>query len=103
MLWLQRRPLPAIHDGIGSMTAGLLMSMWKLLFARALEVGSYAWVHERWCVADLPWDSPWMWWAAFFGVDLGYYLFHRMAHGKFAPPLPPPPLMHAHRLDVYSP
>lgn len=48
----------------------------------AFEVTSYAWVFHHFCVVHLPWNSAIVWWLAFFGVDFGYYWFHRMAHGE---------------------
>lgn len=43
------------------------------------------WFHARFCVWELPWDSPLTWLVAFFGVDCGYYWFHRFAHGTSSP------------------
>lgn len=39
----------------------------------------YEWLYER-RLLDLDWSSPVTWWVAAFGVDLGYYWFHRATH-----------------------
>ena len=52
------------------------------IFVRSLTIEGYVWVHQRYRYTVLPWDSPWTWWLTFLGVDLGYYWFHRLAHGK---------------------
>lgn len=39
----------------------------------------YEWLYER-RLLDLDWSSPITWWVAAFGVDLGYYWFHRATH-----------------------
>jgi len=39
-------------------------------------------VYDNYNILKLPWDSAWTWWLCFLGVDLGYYWFHRLAHGK---------------------
>lgn len=43
---------------------------------------SYMWVYDHFKVFELPWNSQWTWWLCFLGVDMGYYWFHRLAHGK---------------------
>ena len=82
MRWMQSKPLPRVKDSINSLSAGLMMQLARLIIG-AFEVTSYAWVYEHWRIAELPWDSSLTWWVAFFGVDCGYYWFHRMAHGKY--------------------
>lgn len=48
---------------------------------KSIGITGYIWVYENYHVYELPWDSAWTWWLCFLGVDLGYYWFHRMAHG----------------------
>lgn len=52
------------------------------LFIKAISLVSYMWVHEHFKIFELPWNSQWTWWLCFLGVDMGYYWFHRFAHGK---------------------
>ncbi|XP_064594714.1 alkylglycerol monooxygenase-like [Liolophura sinensis] len=68
-----------INDGVTSMSAGLFSRL-PLYLMRTVELGSYVWVFEKFCVYELAWDSAWTWWLAFLAVDLGYYWFHRLAH-----------------------
>jgi len=49
---------------------------------KSIQVVGYVWVYDNLRITELPWDSAWTWWLAFMLVDLGYYWFHRMAHGK---------------------
>lgn len=41
----------------------------------------YEWLY-KYRVLDLPWDSLYTWWAAFFFVDFCYYWVHRANHGE---------------------
>ncbi|XP_013417440.1 alkylglycerol monooxygenase isoform X1 [Lingula anatina] len=68
-----------INDAITSAGAGLI-SLLPLLLMRGIEITGYVWVHERFCLYELPWNSAWTWWLCFIAVDFGYYWFHRMAH-----------------------
>ena len=77
----QGLPRVRVNDAIGSMSAGLIMLMLSFVFLRGFEVLAYVWIYENFRLVALPWDSPWTWWLMFFGVDLGYYWFHRMGHG----------------------
>ena len=52
------------------------------VFIKSIEVSAYIYVHEHYCIVELPWDSPWTWLFSFLAVDLGYYWAHRMGHGK---------------------
>lgn len=83
--WLQKLPALLTNDSIGSMSAGLIMSIMSNTFFTSLQIAAYIWVYENYRLVTLPWDSPITWWIMFFGVDLGYYWFHRMAHGKNKP------------------
>ncbi|MFT7805325.1 alkylglycerol monooxygenase [Arapaima gigas] len=68
-----------INDGITSVSAGV-MSRLSHLFVRSLELSCYVYVWNNYRLMELPWDSPWTWWLAFLGVDLGYYWLHRLSH-----------------------
>ena len=46
-----------------------------------LEMNLYTWVHETYRLVDLPWNAWYTWFLCIFGVDLGFYLWHRAAHG----------------------
>ena len=79
---LQGLPRVRINDTIGSLTAGMILLMLSGIILRGVEVLVYTWVYNNFRLITLPWDSPWTWWIMFFGFDLGYYWFHRAAHGK---------------------
>ncbi|KTG06563.1 hypothetical protein cypCar_00021781 [Cyprinus carpio] len=79
--WLKTDgPRIKINDFITSLSAGM-MSRLPQLMMRSLELSSYIYVWNNFRLLELPWDSAWTWWLAFFGVDMGYYWFHRFAHG----------------------
>lgn len=80
--WLQSKPLPRKNDSINSISNGIVMELARIVIG-AFEVSTYAWVYHNFCVINLPWNSALVWWLAFFGVDFGYYWFHRMGHGEF--------------------
>lgn len=67
------------NDGLVSMSSGLLMRT-SMLLVRHLEILAYIWTYDNLHIVSLPWNSAWTWWFCFFGVDLGYYWFHRLAH-----------------------
>uniref|UniRef100_A0A8C2BH87 Alkylglycerol monooxygenase n=1 Tax=Cyprinus carpio TaxID=7962 RepID=A0A8C2BH87_CYPCA len=78
--WLKTDgPCIKINDFITSLSAGM-MSRLPQLMMRSLELSSYIYVWNNFRLLELPWDSAWTWWLAFFGVDMGYYWFHRFAH-----------------------
>ncbi|KAJ8415962.1 hypothetical protein AAFF_G00405190 [Aldrovandia affinis] len=68
-----------INDGATSVSAGMLSRL-PQLFVRSLELSTYLYIWNNYRVLELPWDSPWTWWLAFLGVDLGYYWIHRFSH-----------------------
>ncbi|XP_053323244.1 alkylglycerol monooxygenase [Spea bombifrons] len=77
--WIWKgRPL-RINDGLTSLSAGV-MSRLPDVVSRGIEITSYIYIWNNYRLAELPWESPWTWWLTFFGVDFGYYWFHRMAH-----------------------
>lgn len=81
--WLQRLPRLRINDSITSLSIALMWLMLNRMLLRGLEVSAYSWVHLHLRLVDLPWDSSLTWWVCFFGFDLAFYWFHRMAHGGF--------------------
>ena len=50
-----------------------------------IEFSIYMWAYQRFHLVDLPWDSAWTWWLCFLAYDMGYYFFHRYAHGRPIP------------------
>nr|XP_004652903.2 alkylglycerol monooxygenase [Jaculus jaculus] len=78
--WIFRgKPPGRLDDALTSMSAGVLSQLPRLFF-RSIEVTTYIYIWENYRLFDLPWDSPWTWYLTFFGVDFGYYWFHRMSH-----------------------
>ncbi|CAH1775785.1 unnamed protein product, partial [Owenia fusiformis] len=73
------RKLRLSNDGYISMSQGLCSEIPKL-FARSAELAAYMYIYDNWRIMELPWNSAITWWLAFFGVDIGYYWFHRYAH-----------------------
>ena len=67
------------HDAVASMGCGVGQQIIGLLFL-AVPVGGYALVYEHLRVATLSPSSPFAWVVLLFGVDLGYYLYHRASH-----------------------
>jgi len=78
---LQHKPLPRVNDSINSLSAGTILMLSQMCTA-AVEMVTYSWVYGTFQLVELPWDSVWTWLLTFLGVDLGYYWFHRMAHGE---------------------
>ena len=54
----------------------------RLLTKKSLELTMFIYIHEKWRLVDLPWDSSLTWFLSFLGMDFSYYWFHRAAHGK---------------------
>ncbi|XP_075908581.1 alkylglycerol monooxygenase [Petromyzon marinus] len=79
LCWYKGTRLPRVNDTVSSVSAGMLSQLAKLL-TRSVELSAFIFVHDRYRVASLPWDSPLTWGVTFLGVDLGYYWFHRLAH-----------------------
>jgi len=68
-----------LHDSVASMGCGIGQQVLGL-FLLSLRVGGYALVHEHLRVATLSPRSPLAWIVLIFGVDLGYYAYHRASH-----------------------
>ncbi|XP_077853126.1 alkylglycerol monooxygenase isoform X6 [Macaca mulatta] len=78
--WIHKGKSPGrLDDALTSISAGVLSRLPSLFF-RSIELTSYIYIWEKYRLFSLPWDSPWTWYLTFFGVDFGYYWFHRMAH-----------------------
>ncbi|XP_011729340.2 alkylglycerol monooxygenase isoform X5 [Macaca nemestrina] len=78
--WIHKGKSPGrLDDALTSISAGVLSRLPSLFF-RSIELTSYIYIWENYRLFSLPWDSPWTWYLTFFGVDFGYYWFHRMAH-----------------------
>lgn len=60
---------------------GYFICFIKRLLTKSIGITGYMWVYDNYCIYELPWNSAWTWWLCLLGVDLGYYWFHRMAHG----------------------
>ncbi|KAJ3110454.1 hypothetical protein HDU96_006609 [Phlyctochytrium bullatum] len=70
---------PRLNDAIGSISAGMIQQVTKI-FTKGLELSAYVYIFDNFRIVDVDPSNPWLWLLAFFGVDLGYYLFHRGAH-----------------------
>ncbi|CAH1401955.1 unnamed protein product [Nezara viridula] len=76
LLWLEKKPLMRINDGIVSLSHGLFQELGRLLF-RGGESILYIWIYNNYRIADLQWDSPITWYLTAIGVDFCYYWVHR--------------------------
>ncbi|CAH0559202.1 unnamed protein product [Brassicogethes aeneus] len=79
LLWIEKKPTFRINDGITSMSHGLIQESGRLIF-RGAESYVYLYIHEHFCVYQLPWDQPLTWYLAAIGVDFCYYWVHRACH-----------------------
>lgn len=79
VLWLERKPLMRVNDGLTSLSHGLIQECGRLVF-RGGESALYVYIYERYRLIDLPWDSPLTWYLAALGVDFCYYWVHRASH-----------------------
>ncbi|XP_060607517.1 alkylglycerol monooxygenase-like [Ruditapes philippinarum] len=68
-----------MNDAFTSLSAGMFSRL-PLLITRSITIAGYSWVYDHYCIKELPWESPWVWWFTFLGVDMAYYWFHRFAH-----------------------
>ncbi|ODM94028.1 Alkylglycerol monooxygenase, partial [Orchesella cincta] len=68
-----------LNDGIVSLAHGLYLGCQEFLF-RGIEHYVYIKIYEKYRLVELPWDSPYTWYLAAIGVDLGYYWVHRACH-----------------------
>ncbi|CAG5108675.1 Oidioi.mRNA.OKI2018_I69.chr1.g3903.t1.cds [Oikopleura dioica] len=68
------------RDAIGSLTAGSMSQMTKLLGEGGLEMAIYTALYNYGHFLDLENRSWTFWLIGFFGYDFGYYLTHRFGH-----------------------
>ncbi|XP_037789390.1 alkylglycerol monooxygenase-like [Penaeus monodon] len=66
------------NEVLTSLAIGLLHETTVFISEGAILLG-YEWLYQ-YRVLDLPWDSLYTWWAAFFFVDFCYYWVHRANH-----------------------
>jgi sterol desaturase/sphingolipid hydroxylase (fatty acid hydroxylase superfamily) len=69
-----------ITDSAASLSMGFGNQVFGTLFGAAIQTAAYLWVYEH-RIFTLPWTWPVMV-ACFFGEDLAYYWFHRVAHER---------------------
>eukprot|EP00105_Crassostrea_gigas_P027615 XP_011449002.1 PREDICTED: alkylglycerol monooxygenase [Crassostrea gigas] len=79
VMWYKKDKVNRFNDGATSIGAGQYSRL-PMLLTKSIGITGYIWVHDNYCLYELPWNSAWTWWLCLFGVDLGYYWFHRMAH-----------------------
>jgi sterol desaturase/sphingolipid hydroxylase (fatty acid hydroxylase superfamily) len=66
-------------DSIANLGCGVGQQLLGVFFG-VLRVVGYAWVYDRFRLATIPSGSVTAWVALFLGVDLAYYVFHRVSH-----------------------
>uniref|UniRef100_A0A1B6EA86 Alkylglycerol monooxygenase n=1 Tax=Clastoptera arizonana TaxID=38151 RepID=A0A1B6EA86_9HEMI len=79
ILWLEKKPLLRVNDGITSLSHGLIQECGRLLF-RGGESALYLYIYKNFRLVDIPWESTITWYIAVFGVDFCYYWVHRASH-----------------------
>ncbi len=77
--WRRRQPVYDVADAITSLHFGVLSQV-AGAFTRALTIGLYVLVYERFRATELPADSPWVWLLALLLYDFLYYWVHRFGH-----------------------
>jgi len=85
-LWAKLRgeKLYRLNDSVSDLGTGILDQVLGV-FVKALTVGAYALVWERFRVAEWEASSGWTWVVCFLGVDFFYYWFHRVSHESNLP------------------
>ncbi|PIK60670.1 putative alkylglycerol monooxygenase [Apostichopus japonicus] len=68
-----------LADSITSITAGMFLVVSDFV-VKGFDIAVYSWIYENYRLLNLPWDNAWTWLICLFGIDLGYYWCHRMAH-----------------------
>ncbi|KAF2901776.1 hypothetical protein ILUMI_04410 [Ignelater luminosus] len=79
ILWINRKPVYRLNDGITSLSHGLIQETGRLIF-RGAESYAYMYIYENFRLVDLPWNYPLTWYLAAIGVDFCYYWLHRACH-----------------------
>lgn len=80
----RREALYRLNDSVSDLSTGILDQVLGV-FTKAITVGAYAWIWERFRVADWQLASGWTWLLCFLGVDFFYYWFHRVSHESNLP------------------
>jgi sterol desaturase/sphingolipid hydroxylase (fatty acid hydroxylase superfamily) len=73
-----------LNDSVTDLSTGILDQVVGV-FTKAITVGAYAWVWERFRVAEWDLSSARTWVVCFLGVDFFYYWFHRVSHESNLP------------------
>ncbi len=73
----RRRRVYRLADAVADLGCGIAQQV-VAAFAGAALLAAYAAVHDRFRLLTLP--AAWGWLAAFVGVDLAYYWWHRLSH-----------------------
>ena len=66
-------------DSIANLGCGVGQQL-LAVFLGVLRIVGYAWVYDRFRLTTIPSGSVAAWVALFLGVDLSYYVFHRVSH-----------------------
>jgi alkylglycerol monooxygenase len=80
----KREKLYRLNDSVSDLSTGVLDQVLGV-FTKAITVGAYAWVWERFRVTEWDLSSGWTWLLCFLGVDFFYYWFHRVSHESNLP------------------
>ncbi|KAG7169825.1 Alkylglycerol monooxygenase-like 5 [Homarus americanus] len=75
---LRGKKVGRLNDNVTSLGHAILYESLKL-FTRWFEMSGYLWIYQYRFI-DIPWNSPWAWWAGFIAADFVYYWFHRASH-----------------------
>ncbi len=75
----ERRRLYRLNDTLNDLACGTIQQLVGV-FAKAALFAGYVLVFERFALFALDPSAPWVWLAAFVGVDFCYYWFHRLSH-----------------------
>ncbi|XP_072384079.1 alkylglycerol monooxygenase-like isoform X1 [Diabrotica undecimpunctata] len=79
ILFMENKPIYRLNDGLTSISHGLIQHLGKLLF-RGSESYLYFYIHQHFCLINLPWNNLITWYLAALGVDFCYYWVHRACH-----------------------
>ncbi len=75
----RRQSVYRFADTLADLGCGVAQRVMLLLFGAALVAG-YALVYRHVRLVTFPEGSPWPWVVAIVGVDLAYYVWHRLSH-----------------------
>ncbi|MBI5536717.1 MAG: sterol desaturase family protein [Deltaproteobacteria bacterium] len=68
-----------LADSITNLSCGIGQQLFDV-FLKLAALAGYSWVYERLRLTTVPVQSVVGWVVLLFGVDLGYYVFHRASH-----------------------